>query len=71
MEQTTSYISPKTGSKYLVVPKQYAGVAYDAQRTKLPGSYYEIVFRGNPIARVGSRSQVPNVIKTFENPAYE
>jgi hypothetical protein len=70
MDQTTSYISPKTGSEYLVVPKLYAGVAYDARLQKLPSSYYEIVFRGNPIARVGSRSQIPHVIETFESPAY-
>ena len=68
----TTYVSPRTGTEYLIVPKtstRMAGDWYKGEPLRpVETTTYEIVLNGNPVQFALSEAGVPASVEHFENP---
>jgi hypothetical protein len=65
----TTFVSPRTGTEYLIVPK-YSKRAYyvDGQQLWRDETTYEIVLNGNPVQFALSEDRIAASVEHFENP---
>jgi hypothetical protein len=69
----TTFVSPNTGTEYLIVAKPKSRVDYREfmnPETKyiLEYTQYDIVFNGNPVQFCFREEDVPEAVSRFENP---
>lgn len=68
----TTYVSPRTGTEYLIVAKtstRMAGDWYAGEPLRpVETTTYEIVLNGNPVQFALSEDRIPAVVEHFENP---
>jgi hypothetical protein len=65
----TTFVSPRTGTEYLIVPK-YGKRAYyeDGQQLWRDETTYQIVLNGNPVQFALSEEGIAGSVEHFENP---
>lgn len=65
----TTFVSPCTGTEYLIVPK-YGKRAYyvDGQQLWRDETIYEIVLNGNPVQFALSEDRIAASVEHLENP---
>ena len=69
----TTYVSPRTGTEYLIVAKPQSRVDYREYMnpaTKYIREYtqYEIVLNGNPVQFCFREEDIPATVEHYENP---
>lgn len=68
----TTFVSPRTGTEYLVVAKTETRMAGDWYKNEplRPVEYtkYEIVLNGNPVQFCFREEDIPSTVEHFENP---
>ena len=69
----TTYVSPRTGTEYLIVAKPQSRAAYHEQgnpATRYIHEYtqYDIVLNGNPVQFCFREEDIPSTVEHFENP---
>ena len=68
----TTYVSPRTGTEYLIVPKTSTRMAGDWHKGEplrpVETTTYEIVLNGNLVQFALSEAGVPASVEHFENP---
>ena len=68
----TTYVSPRTGTEYLIVPKTSTRMAGDWHKGEplrpVETTTYEIVLNGNPVQFALSEDGIAASVEHFENP---
>lgn len=65
----TTYVSPRTGTEYLIVPKHGRRAYFEAgQQLWRDEVTYQIVLNGNPVQFALSEDGIAGSVEHFENP---
>jgi hypothetical protein len=68
----TTYVSPRTGTEYLIVPKTSTRMMGDWYKNEplrpVETTTYEIVLNGNPVQFALSEDGIAASVEHFENP---
>ena len=68
----TTFVSPRTGTEYLIVPKTHTRMMGDWYKNEplrpVEVTTYEIVLNGNPIQFALSEDGIAASVEHFENP---
>ena len=69
----TTYVSPRTGTEYLIVPKQSWYMTFDGKGGSARKYFtkYEIVLNGNPVQFALSEETIPDQVRHFEQPGWD
>ncbi len=65
----TTFVSPRTGTEYLIVPKHGKRAYYvDGQQLWRDETIYEIILNGNPVQFALSEDRIADSVEHYENP---
>lgn len=73
--QTTTYVSPQTGTEYLIVPKKMwrmaGGIMENCPLYRVDYVQYDVVLNGNMVQFCFDEKDIPDTVHHLENPLTE
>ena len=73
--ETITYVSPQTGTEYLIVPKKMwrmaGGIMENRPLYRVDYVQYDVVLNGNTVQFCFDEKDIPEAVSRFENPLTE